>query len=71
MRLAGIVGKEGYYLDNNESRYVTELVTGSIDPSSFAGNHDYSNPYGTIAQGQLLLTAIDKVGPNEYTTAQR
>lgn len=71
VRLAGIVGKEAYYLDNNEPRYVTELVTGNIDPSSFAGNHDYSNPYGTIAQGQILLTAIDKVGANEYTNAQR
>jgi hypothetical protein len=71
VRLAGIVGKEGYYLDANEPRYVNELVTGNIDPSSFAGNHDYSNPYGTLAQGQILLTAIDKVGANEYTAAQR
>ncbi|HEU4560544.1 MAG TPA: hypothetical protein VFS20_22020 [Longimicrobium sp.] len=71
VRLVGIVGKEGFYLDNNEPRYVTELVTGNIDPSSFAGNHNYSNPYGTIAQGQILLKAIDKVGANEYTAAQR
>lgn len=71
VRLAGILGREGYYLDPNEARYVTELVTGNIDPSSFAGNHDYTNPYGTIAQGQMILTAIDKVGPTEYTDAQR
>ncbi|HYH79287.1 MAG TPA: hypothetical protein VEX86_05810, partial [Longimicrobium sp.] len=71
VRFAGIVGKEGYYLDPNESRYINELVTGAIDPSSFAGNHDYSNPYGTIAQGQIILTAIDKVGANEYNNAQR
>ena len=38
VRLTGIVGREAYYLDPNESRYVTELVTGAIDPSSFAGN---------------------------------
>lgn len=71
VRLSGIVGKEGYYLDTNEPRYVNELVTGNIDPSSFAGNHDFNNPYGTIAQGQILLKAIDKVGANEYTAAQR
>lgn len=71
VRLAGTLGREVYYLDPNESRYVTELVTGNIDPSSFAGNHDYSNPYGTIAQGQIILAALDKVGANEYTAAQK
>lgn len=71
VRSAGILGREAYYLDPNEGRYVTELVTGQIDPSSFAGNHDYINPYGTIAQGQVILTALDKVNANEYTDAQK
>ena len=71
VRLTGIVGREAYYLDTNEPRYVTELVGGNPDPSSFAGSHNYLNPYGTIAQGKILLAAIDKVGANEYTTAQR
>ena len=71
VRLAGIVGREAYYLDPNEQRYVSELVTGVIDPSSFAGNHDYNNPYGTIAQGQAILAAVDKVPAAEYTNAQR
>jgi hypothetical protein len=71
VRSAGILGRENYYLDPNEGRYVTELVTGNIDPSSFAGNHDYNNPYGTIAQGQIILKAVDKVSSNEYTDAQK
>jgi hypothetical protein len=71
VRLTGIVGREAYYLDPNESRYVTELVTGNIDPSSFAGNHNFLNIYGTIAQGNVLLTAIDKVAATEYTDAQK
>jgi len=71
VRVTGIVGREAYILDNNEPRNVTELVTGNIDPSSFTGNHDYNNPYGTLAQGQLILAAIDKVPDVEYTTAQR
>jgi len=71
VRVAGIVGREAYILDNNEPRNVTELVTGNIDPSSFTGNHDYNNPYGTIAQGQLILGAIDKVPAAQYTTAER
>ncbi|HEX8320870.1 RagB/SusD family nutrient uptake outer membrane protein [Longimicrobium sp.] len=71
VRLTGIVGREAHYLDPNESRYVTELVTGQIDPSSFAGNHNFLNPYGTIAQGNVLLTAIDKVAATEYTDAQK
>jgi hypothetical protein len=71
VRSAGILGREAYYLDPNEGRYVTELVTGSIDPSSFAGNHDYSNPYGTVAQGQIILKAVDKVSSNEYSDAQK
>lgn len=71
VRLTGIVGREAHYLDPNEGRYVTELVTGAIDPSSFAGNHNFLNPYGTIAQGNVLLTAIDKVASTEYTDAQK
>jgi len=71
VRSAGTLGREVYYLDPNESRYVTELVTGNIDPSSFAGNHDYNNPYGTITQGQIILKAVDKVSSNEYTDAQK
>ena len=71
VRLTGIVGREAYYLDPNESRYVTELVTGAIDPSSFAGNHNHLNIYGTIAQGNVLLTAIDKVASTEYSDAQK
>jgi len=71
VRLAGILGREVYYLDPNEGRYVTELVTGQIDPSSFAGSHDYNNPYGTVAQGQIILTAVDKVSSNEYSDAQK
>jgi hypothetical protein len=71
VRVTGIVGREAYILDANEPRNVTELVTGAIDPSSFTGNHDYNNPYGTIAQGRMILAALEKVGPNEYTAAQK
>jgi len=71
VRVTGIVGREAYILDPNESRNVTELVTGNIDPSSFTGNHDYNNPYGTLAQGRMILAAIEKVLPAEYTAAQR
>jgi hypothetical protein len=70
-RLAGTLGREVYYLDPNEPRYASELITGSIDPSSFAGNHDYNNPYGTIAQGQIILKAVDQVSSNEYSDAQK
>ncbi|HEV7586528.1 MAG TPA: RagB/SusD family nutrient uptake outer membrane protein [Longimicrobium sp.] len=71
VRVTGIVGREAFILDANEPRNVTELVTGAIDPSSFTGNHDYNNPYGTIAQGRMILAALEKVGPNEYTAAQK
>ena len=71
VRFTGIVGREAYILDTNEPRNVTELVTGAIDPSSFTGNHNYNNPYGTIAQGRMILAALEKVGPNEYTAAQK
>jgi hypothetical protein len=71
VRVTGIVGREAYILDPNESRNVTELVTGNIDPSSFTGNHDYNNPYGTLAQGRMILAAVDKVIPAEYTATER
>lgn len=70
-RFAGSLGREVYYLDPNEPRYASELITGAIDPSSFAGNHNYLNPYGTIAQGQIILTAVDKVSSNEYSDAEK
>ena len=35
VRLTGIVGREAYYLDPNEGRYVTELVTrGVVTPAA-------------------------------------
>ena len=71
VRLVAITGREGYYLDTSEPRYVTELVGGQIDPSAFSGNHNFLNPYGTIAQGYILLRAIDKVSTAEYSDPQK
>jgi hypothetical protein len=51
VRYLGILGREAYYLDQNESRYVSELVGGNLNSSSFAGGGLWTNRYGTVQQG--------------------
>ena len=65
VRYTGILGREAYYLDTNESRYITELVTGVMDPSSFAGGGLWTNRYRSIRTGNVLIAALGKLPSND------
>ena len=69
VRYTGILGREAYYLDTNESRYVTELVTGVMDPSSFAGGGLWTNRYRSIRTGNVILSSLDKLPSNDDLSA--
>ncbi|HET6230814.1 MAG TPA: RagB/SusD family nutrient uptake outer membrane protein [Longimicrobiaceae bacterium] len=69
VRYTGILGREAYYLDTNESRYITELVQGSMDPSSFAGGGLWSGRYHSIRTGETLIAALDKLPANDDLSA--
>lgn len=71
VRFTGILGREAYYLDSNENRYVTQLVDGDLDPSSFAGGGLWTNRYGSIRLANTILHALDNLPPNQLTTAQQ
>jgi len=71
IRFLGILGREIQYLDQNETRYLSELASGRLNSSSFAGGGLWTNRYGTIRQGYTLIEALDKLPPNDLTTAQR
>jgi starch-binding outer membrane protein, SusD/RagB family len=71
VRYLGILGREAYYLDSNENRYVTQLVDGDLDPSSFAGGGLWTNRYGSIRLGNTILRALDNLPANQLTAAQQ
>lgn len=56
----GIVGREAYFLDPNEPRYVAELVVGPLDAGGFGGAL-WTFPYRNIRNANVLLGAVDKV----------
>jgi hypothetical protein len=61
VRWSGIVGREGYFLDPNESRYVRQLFAGSPLGSNFTGSSYWTTPYRNIRTANLLIEATDKV----------
>ena len=71
VRYTGILGREAYYLDANENRYVTQLVDGDLDPSSFAGGGLWTNRYGSIRLGNTILHALDNLPANQLSDAQQ
>ena len=71
VRYLGIMGREAYYLDQNESRYVAELVTGTLNSSSFAGGGLWTNRYGTVRQGYVIQAALDKLPDGQLTDEQK
>jgi len=61
VRWGGILGREGYYLDGNEDRYVRTLFAGNPSGSNFTGNSYWTTPFRNIRTANLLIAAVDKV----------
>ena len=59
VKWTGIVGREGYFLDNNETRYVTRIYNGNPQASNFTGNAYWTTPYRNIRTANLLIGALD------------
>lgn len=59
IRLGAIPGREGYFVDPNEGRYVRQLAAGTPDASDFTGGSYWSAPYNAIRTGNLILSIAD------------
>jgi hypothetical protein len=66
MVLLGILGREVYNFDPADPRFITEMLTGSLDPASPAfGGNLYQPFYANIRTGNILLRAMDNLTPTD------
>jgi len=59
IRLGAIPGREGYFVDPNEGRYVRQLAAGTPDASDFTGGSYWTAPYNAIRTGNLIRSIVD------------
>ncbi|HEU4885528.1 MAG TPA: RagB/SusD family nutrient uptake outer membrane protein [Longimicrobium sp.] len=55
----GHLGREGYFLDPNESRYVRNLYAGTPRATNFTGSSYWTTPYRNIRTANILIRALD------------
>ncbi len=68
VKWGGIIGREGYFLDSNESRYVRLLFNGTPAATNFTGSSYWTTPFRNVRTAELLILALDH--PNITMTAQ-
>lgn len=61
-------GREGYFLDPNESRYVRNLYAGAPNRNNFTGSSYWTTPYRNIRTANVLIAALEH--PNVAMSAQ-
>ncbi|HEX8431782.1 MAG TPA: RagB/SusD family nutrient uptake outer membrane protein [Longimicrobium sp.] len=61
VRFTAIPGREGYFLDGNEPRYVTRIYNGNSQASNFTGSSYWTTPYRNVRTAYILIAALDKV----------
>jgi hypothetical protein len=67
--LIGILGRESYNFDPADTRFITEMLIGPLDPGSPAfGANLFAARYANIRLGNTILSALDRVAG--MTTAQ-
>jgi starch-binding outer membrane protein, SusD/RagB family len=60
--LLGIIGRESYNFDGADPRFITEMLEGSLNPSSPAfGGNLWTDRYRNIRLGTIILNGIDRV----------
>jgi len=59
IRIGAIPGREGYFVDPNEGRYVRQLAAGTPDASDFTGGSYWAAPYNAIRTGTLIRSVVD------------
>lgn len=57
--LGGHPGREGYYFDPNEPRYVRQLAAGTPDASDFTGSVYWAIPYANVRAAEIVLSVLD------------
>lgn len=68
--LLGIVGRESYNFDGADPRFITEMLEGSLNPSSPAfGGNLWTDRYRNIRLGTIILNGLERIGA--FTTEQR
>lgn len=60
----GILGRESYDFDANDSRFVTELIQGNLQRGSPFGGVFWAANYTIIRLGYLTVDALDKIDPS-------
>ncbi|HEY0037116.1 MAG TPA: RagB/SusD family nutrient uptake outer membrane protein [Longimicrobium sp.] len=61
VRFTGITGREGYFLDPNEPRYVTAIYNGTPSGGNFTGSSYWTTPFRNIRTANILIAGLDKV----------
>lgn len=61
VRFTGITGREGYFLDANESRYVRFIYNGNPSAGNFTGGSYWTTPFRNIRTANVLIGALDRV----------
>jgi starch-binding outer membrane protein, SusD/RagB family len=61
VKWGGILGREGFYLDPNESRYVRNIYQGVPNAANFTGSSYWTTPYRNVQLGYLVTHALEKV----------
>lgn len=72
--LLGIIGRESYNFDGADPRFVTEMLEGTLNPSSPAfGGNLWTDRYRNIRLGTIILNGLDQVAgfTNEQKEATR
>ena len=66
-----IYARDAYRIDPNEPRYVTETLSGTPDPGSFAGGGGFTNGFVAIRAANTLLAALPGAIESQISPAQR
>lgn len=61
--LLGILGRESYNFDASDPRFITETLSGPLDPGSRAfGGNIWTNRYSNLRLGNIVLNGLEALG---------
>ena len=70
-QLSAIYARDIYRVEATEPRYVSETLTGTADPGSFAGSGGWTNGYVATRAATSLITALPGVEETQVTVPER
>jgi starch-binding outer membrane protein, SusD/RagB family len=65
----GILGREAYNFDQADPRFINELLTGQLNPSSPFGGNFWALPYANLRLASIVLVATERVA--DFSTTER